>query len=200
MDAGHEAEILEWDMEIKDSKELGLKTLVEEACDLPLPLSDQELVVTLLEQDADAVHRCGLQPSMLPGLVENNPPIATEVLRRLADSPQIKEYISSLVYMNMSLHSMEVFNRLTTTVTLPADCTRMYISNCIRQCGETQDKYLQNRLVRLVCVFLQSLIRNKIVSVDDMDVEVQSFCVQFSRIREAAALFRLMKNPPSSPP
>lgn len=50
----------------------------------------------------------------LPKLVESNPMIAVEVFLLRINSPEITAYFGALLDTDLSVHSMEVVNRLTT--------------------------------------------------------------------------------------
>jgi hypothetical protein len=165
---------------------LGL--LQKQAFSSPLSSFDQRTVLeTLNETKAKAsgthpmrkhlVQESGLTPQILPQLVEHNPLVAHEsllVVLQSSPEPVKNDYLSALVGMDMSLHTMEVVNRLAThnvnnageEPILHPEYINLFISSCIASCENIQDRNAQNRLVRLVCVFIQSLLRNKIVHVD----------------------------------
>ena len=250
-----------------------------------------------------------------------------QVLIRLVrlEAAAAPAYLAALARLQLSLHSLEVVNRLALASALPPGCVSAFVSGCIAACERAearsplplarllpartllrrtacqrwplgnsavarehkagcpgtcphawtglghsedgrlhtrtwrleftlrgslwtgwkaedgvaaeQDKAVQGRLVRLVCVFLQSLIRNGLINLQvralgpltlavmglqahtamsaaaahiqavrslawrhwvyllpqELFLEVQAFCISFSRIREAAGLFRLLK-------
>ncbi|KAG2623451.1 hypothetical protein PVAP13_3KG061500 [Panicum virgatum] len=145
-DNNHE---LLWDYSMcaDTSRGAAIRDLIARALKGPLAPAQQERFIIELANDPKLVYYCGMTPQKLPDLVEHNPLIAVEVLSKLINSPDISGYFAGLVHMDMSLHSMEVVNRLTTAVDLPTEFVHEYITNCIQSC--------QN---------IKSLIRNKIIN------------------------------------
>ena len=89
--------------------------LMTKAFRSPLMPAQQQQALALLASEG-AVLQCGLAPPRLAELVENNPMVAIECLLKLAGSPLMTEFLSQLVSMEMSLHSMEVATQRQPTV------------------------------------------------------------------------------------
>ena len=98
-----------------------------------------------------------------------------------------------LVNIPTSKHSMEVISQICSAVELPTEYLHLYISNCFATCRQTQDPLSQNRLVAMCCVFLTTLIRNNILNVGDIFVELEAFCISYSKVPGASTLYRLLK-------
>ena len=161
--------------------------LFQQALTAPLAPNAQR---RLLESSSQTVQ--GLTPQNLPRLVEHNPLIAHEcLLRLLVQSNNNNDYLVALLGMDVTLHSLEVVHKLAPH--LDAEYLHLYVANCIASCENVVARLSQNRLVRLLCILIQALLRNGSLHVDDVYYEVQAFCVEFSRIREAAALFQSLK-------
>lgn len=173
-------------------------SVIKELCQKALKsnLSGEEIKILndAFDKDPKLVFKCRITPQVLPQLVEQNPSVASAVLIKLLSSSQLHQYLEKLVYMELTLASMEVVNKLVNSADLPKEFLTLYITNCISHCEEkNKDKMQQNRLVRLVCVFIKSLIKNKIINPREMIVELQAFCIEFSKIPEASALFKVLK-------
>lgn len=182
------------DMGMRGERGSELREIVARALKSPIPETLLQRVASQLDEDAKLVHLCGLTPQKLPDLVENNETLAAKVLLKLTSSRQMAQYLAALVNMDMNLRSMQVVNRLSNAVHLPSDFVHTYISKCIQSCRNIPDKHGQVRMVRIVCTFLKNLIKNKTIDVQLFFIEVQSFCIDHSGIREVADLFRSLKS------
>ncbi|RUS26054.1 hypothetical protein BC938DRAFT_471287 [Jimgerdemannia flammicorona] len=172
-----------------------VKGLMTEAFLGPLTISQQQYLIAQLTRQPRLLLYSGLTADRLPDLIESNQQVASEVLPRLALTEQFTEYLQTLLTLPLSINSMEVVHRLLTGpggLAVPPDFLHLYIASCMRSCEVIEDRVRQGRQVRLVCVFIQSLLRHNVIDIRDHIFEIQAFCIQFSRHKEAAGLYRII--------
>ena len=66
-------------------------------------------------------------------------------------------------------------------------------------CPSFVARTLQSRIVRIVCELIRALADARVVNLGDLSAEIQAFCVEYSRVREAALLFRELKSTATTP-
>ncbi|CAG9804659.1 unnamed protein product [Chironomus riparius] len=172
-----------------------IKKIATEAFKQTIRIHDQKVLLDVLEKDPDMIHKIGIKPSNISNIIEFNPSFAHNVLAILLKSTVSTDYLSAIIKtaLNMSLNSLEVVNRLASSMELPTEFLHLYILNCIEACEKMTDERFQKRSVRILCVFLQSLVRKKKIDINDISIEIESFCITFSKIKEATELYKICK-------
>ncbi|CAD8204257.1 unnamed protein product [Paramecium pentaurelia] len=186
-----------WDYTIEVSQEplVRIKENLLKAQQCKLSQKEAQETIDLLNQDQRHVLDSGITPNQLPNLIEYNPDLSSFLLARINQCGiSIHEYFECLIQMKISLQSLEVVNKLSNSIKLPEAFLHMYLTKCIQYCEELQPKQqLVSRYVRLVAVFIKTLIKSKTLDPKRMFTEIQGFCIEFSKIPEASLLFKQLK-------
>ena len=114
----------------------------------PLTSLQQQKILSNARFDIETLADLGLTPEKLPLLVEMNEKVAMECLLQIAEDSDSHPFLTALVNSDLSLHSLEVVNRLINANKLPYQFINEYISHSFAFSNSIKNKSLQNRLVR----------------------------------------------------
>ena len=162
-----------------------------------LTIDQYNFVISALKQNKKLLSLGGISHKSLAELVEKNSGLAVEIMVLIMNSTRIQDYFGELVNIPMSINVLEVVNKLAMTMDLPAEFLHLFISNYMNSCKSIKEKYNQTRFVRLLCVFMSALLKNKILNNEDLYMEIEHFCTEFSSIKEASSVYRTIKSLPN---
>lgn len=110
-----------------------------------------------------------MTPQKLPPIVIHNPSLAYELLICMNNTKNITKYYDQLAGMRLTPNTLEVFNQLSESVDLPQEFIQLFLKNCMNQCRtSTDNKINKQRMVRLLCVFMLSLFKSRMIQLQDV--------------------------------
>ncbi|VDN52715.1 unnamed protein product [Dracunculus medinensis] len=167
--------------------------LLKKALGTVIARTDAQKLADAIAADPTIADIVDIPFEKFPKFIDDNPTVAAAVIvgRITKNSNELPLFFELLIKMNVSVQAMEVVNKLCTQIDFPQDYLNRYISNCVQRCEDpNQSGFPQSRQVRMVCVFLSSLLRNRTWDVHPLSAELQSFGLKFSHVKEAASLYQ----------
>ena len=93
--------------------------------------------------------------------------------------------------MRLSITLLEVFHDILQRVDFPKEFNQLFIKNCMDQCSNsTETKVQKNRSVRLVIVFLNNILKQKVLDLEDIGPDLKQFCMEHNHIKEAQEMLK----------
>jgi len=179
-----------------------------------LTKAEVENIMNYLQNDTLPLLSLDLSISTLTEMIKFNPILTRLVISILLESPKRTEILATLPYLPANLQTLELLNLLVTQPTISKNAltaedastlVHAFLANATRATESLGlpadvttnevaiDRAAQARQVQLLCLFIQSLLRNNVMNFSEYLYDIQSLCVNFLWVPEAAELFKLAK-------
>jgi len=131
-----------------------------------------------------------LTPTALSLLVQRNKSLAAELLKALAGCALFPSLLTALC-AESSAEAIEVVSELQTSVPVPEEAVGAFVSAHMAHAKNLGTEPLVKSFVRKLCLFIERLVRGKLLPAA-LRQEVLAFANEYSRVKEASALYRLV--------
>ena len=198
------------------------RAILEAAAEVPVAPMRQAAAAAALRRNPALAGAVAARADAFLKTTDRTPPVAAAVLLATARVPSARAArlpaLLGVLLENVGVHAMEVvakaFEETRETRSsgekgrtgadenpFPGESfLTPFVAKCVRRCVDRGDERpagstrSQHASARLTCMFLQVLLRERHVNAADLPAEVESFCVEFMSVKEAADLFRLVKS------
>lgn len=151
-----------------------MKKYLNRACKTALKPIESDYLRKSLDADKEMVFHIDMCPTKLPDLITHNPSIAKDILVYMTNSHEISKYYDMLNQMRLSIALLEVFDGVQQHVDIPKEFTMLFVKNCMEQCSSnSMNKVQRKRQVRIVIVFLQNLLKQRIVDFEEISPSIK---------------------------
>ncbi|KRZ54463.1 CCR4-NOT transcription complex subunit 11, partial [Trichinella nativa] len=174
-----------------------------------LPLKNAAQLIEIIRGDNCELflNNIDLNLDKFSALVELNPQISVEILLKLNSIQRADErdlwygmvFFKVVVYENIfaKFGSCQQIGfktgKFNSGTSFPCGFLLRFVLQCFAFCSQAKDRFVQGNLVRLISLFTVSLLNRKLLAVEEIMIEAQTFCLEFSDVVEAGDLYKLLK-------